>query len=227
LIVRNAAAFNAAYGAGLPVAGVFANDTALGNGGETIKLEDAESGTIQEFRYDDAFPWPVSPDGDGYSLVLINPLAKPDHSAPENWRASASTGGTPGSEEQGGPGFVGNPNADGDGDGLSALLEYALGTSDANPQAGLGAYSSSSGSFDNGQGSSDTYATFTYQKSQSAAHVTFTVEVSNNLEDWQAADVVAVSRADNGNGTASVTVRSSQVMTSELKKFFRLKVALQ
>ena len=227
LIVRNAAAFNAAYGAGLPVAGVFANDTALGNGGETIKLEDAESGTIQEFRYDDAFPWPVSPDGDGYSLVLIDPLAKPDHSAPENWRASASTGGTPGSEEQGGPGFVGNPNADGDGDGLSALLEYALGTSDANPQAGLGAYSSSSGSFDNGQGSSDTYATFTYQKSQSAAHVTFTVEVSNNLEDWQAADVVAVSRADNGNGTASVTVRSAQVLTSELKKFFRLKVALQ
>ncbi|MDA7518286.1 lamin tail domain-containing protein, partial [bacterium] len=45
LVVRDLAAFELANGAGLPVAGVFANSTGLSNGGEGLKLEDASNGT--------------------------------------------------------------------------------------------------------------------------------------------------------------------------------------
>ncbi|MGC6566173.1 MAG: lamin tail domain-containing protein, partial [Akkermansiaceae bacterium] len=41
----------------------------LGNGGETIKLDDTDGSTIAEFAYDDTAPWPASPDGSGFSLV--------------------------------------------------------------------------------------------------------------------------------------------------------------
>ena len=44
LIVRDLAAFTAAYGTNHPVAGVFSESSALSNGGEVIKLEDADNG---------------------------------------------------------------------------------------------------------------------------------------------------------------------------------------
>ena len=73
LVVKNLAAFEAAHSGGLPVAGVFAADSSLSNGGESVKLEDASGGTIKEFRYNDKAPWPTSADTEGFSLVLISP----------------------------------------------------------------------------------------------------------------------------------------------------------
>ena len=79
LVVRDLAAFQAAYGTNRPVAGVFANGTALSNSGESLKLEDANSDTIREFAYSDEVPWPTDADA-GYSLVLLAPETIPDPS---------------------------------------------------------------------------------------------------------------------------------------------------
>ena len=80
-------------------AGQFANGTALSNGGERLKLEDASNSTIKEFRYDDDAPWPTGPDGGGSSLVLIRPGSNPDPAVASHWRPSASTGGNPGTSD--------------------------------------------------------------------------------------------------------------------------------
>jgi spore coat protein CotH len=45
----------------------------LDNGGEKIALTNAEGIVIDYVNYDDRYPWPVLPDGDGFSLELMNP----------------------------------------------------------------------------------------------------------------------------------------------------------
>ena len=69
LVARNATALAARYGPGLPIAGMFANDTGLSNSGESITLS-TPTATIRQFAYDDALPWPSEPDGFGPTLVL-------------------------------------------------------------------------------------------------------------------------------------------------------------
>lgn len=125
LVVRDALAFQTVYGSQLPVAGVFENGTALGNGGDRIKLEDARNGTIFNFVYTDEAPWPTQADGEGYSLVLIDPSSHPDLSDAASWRVSASLGGHPGSS--GDTGFPGDPLADVDGNGEYDWVDFALG----------------------------------------------------------------------------------------------------
>ena len=80
--LRDAASFEILYGPGLPVAGTFAEDSALNNGGDRLKLEDAASGTVKEFRYDDDSPWPVAADGDGYSDFGGRAASSSRHRAP-------------------------------------------------------------------------------------------------------------------------------------------------
>lgn len=63
----------------------------LSNGGETIDLVDAANATIDTVSYDDAPPWPSSPDGDGPSLEVIDPTA--DNSTATNWTASVDPSG--------------------------------------------------------------------------------------------------------------------------------------
>ena len=63
--------------------------------------------------------------------MLIAPQSNPDHGDPANWRASFDPGGTAGGTDS--LAFTGNPTADADADGLSALLEYVLGSSDTIP----------------------------------------------------------------------------------------------
>ena len=125
LVVRDALAFQAVYGSQAPVAGVFQNGTALGNGGDRIKLEDAQNGTILNFEFDDDDPWPAQADGGGFSLVLIDPASHPDLSDAASWRVSHSMGGHPGTSGEGG--FFGDPLADVDGNGEFDLVDYALG----------------------------------------------------------------------------------------------------
>ena len=77
----------------------FENGTALSNGGETIKIEDANSSTVTEFAYDDTAPWPTAPDGGGPSLVLIQPETRPNPDIATNWRSSAYRDGNPGTSD--------------------------------------------------------------------------------------------------------------------------------
>ena len=125
LVVRDLAAFQTAYGANHPVAGVFANGSALSNGGELVKLEDANNGTILEFAYDDQPPWPAAADQSGNSLVLIAPDTHPDPDLAANWRASLLPGGSLGAED--GVPFPADPLADANGNGEADLIDYALG----------------------------------------------------------------------------------------------------
>jgi hypothetical protein len=96
LIVRDIAAFELLHGAGKPVAGAFANDTALSNSGERLLLEAAGGGTLLDFTYSTTFPWPLSASGQGRSLVLVNPAAPSD---PLSWRPSAGSNGNPGTSD--------------------------------------------------------------------------------------------------------------------------------
>lgn len=97
LIVRNLAAFQAVHGNTHDsiIAGVFQDDTALSNDGETLTLADAGGTEIFSVKYNDAAPWAVEPDGDGPSLIYRGGTPQ----APESWRASSENGGNPGSSD--------------------------------------------------------------------------------------------------------------------------------
>ena len=95
VVVRNQAAFAARYDtAGIRIAAGQFDDTesVLANEGETLRLEDAAGGLIQEFTYSD--DWYKETDGDDFSLIAIDPAG--DFNDPANWRSSALLGGSPG-----------------------------------------------------------------------------------------------------------------------------------
>jgi len=221
LIVKDTATFDAAHGAGMPVAGVFALSSSLSNGGEAIKLEDSENGTIKEFEYDDVAPWPTSPDTQGNSLVLISPATNPDPSVPANWRASAEVGGSPGGSD--GTTFTGDPAADVDQDGLDALVEYALGSDDDDASSGADAIST--GSLTIGESS---YATFSYRYNPAAADVTLTVQASIDLTGWgdASAGMVEVDSVTHADGTVTQTMRRITPISGDSMRYFRLLVEL-
>lgn len=68
-------------------------DGSLANEGERIALVDAAGTLVDEVTYDDAAPWPDTPDGDGPALELLNPAF--DNNRPCSWGASSGAG-TPG-----------------------------------------------------------------------------------------------------------------------------------
>ena len=87
---------------GVKVLGWFGGS--LDNAGERIALKDASGRTIASVDYDDAAPWPTTPDGGGYSLEMIEPNGDPnqivdpngDPDSSVNWKASNAVNGTPG-----------------------------------------------------------------------------------------------------------------------------------
>lgn len=93
LVVRNRAAFESRYGAGLPVAGEFFGSSGLSDG-ELIELIDGNGAPIQQFTYCSDGAWPSRADGKGSSLVVID--TNGDYNDPDNWRSSVAFGGTPG-----------------------------------------------------------------------------------------------------------------------------------
>ena len=68
----------------------------LSGGGEKIRLYDDAMNIIDSLTYDDKTPWPEEADGEGKTLELFNPNR--DNSVPENWHASLTEHGTPGSQ---------------------------------------------------------------------------------------------------------------------------------
>jgi hypothetical protein len=98
LVVKDLTAFQARYGAKLPVVGEYTGS--LDNGGEHIELADAVGQVIQSFTYDDN--WFKSTDGSGYSLVVKDPETTDANSLNDKaaWRSSTQKGGSPGA---GGP----------------------------------------------------------------------------------------------------------------------------
>ncbi|XAM00938.1 lamin tail domain-containing protein [Phycisphaeraceae bacterium D3-23] len=136
VVVDDLAAFTERYGTGINVAGVYSGR--LSNDGEQLTLRSADGGTIQQFTYNDAAAWPQTPDGDGPSLVVIDPDG--DYNNPANWKASTTTHGTPGADEA--VGLAGDITGDGfvgaaDLDEILALWGDAAGSSAAAAAADL------------------------------------------------------------------------------------------
>jgi hypothetical protein len=150
LVVRNRAAFLLRYGAGLApmIAGEFTGG--LANDGERLVLagEDGpaagtERDVLRDFVYSDDPPWPEPADGDGPSLVLVEPGANSDHANPANWTSSIVVGGLPGGSPRAvdyaawralvwNPlsamdDAISGPAADPDADGLVNVVEFATG----------------------------------------------------------------------------------------------------
>ena len=99
-LVRNAAAFAERYGTNMAIAGVYSG--ALDNGGETIRLDDADGEKILEFAYDNDW-YPVT-DGHGFSLVIRDDTAMWETwSSKASWRPSGLLGGSPGTADPGDP----------------------------------------------------------------------------------------------------------------------------
>ncbi len=97
LLVRDEAAFRAAYGGGHYVGGQYGGTLASGRlagDGERVALLDHAGALVDEVTYDHTAPWPVAADGGGASLELID-LAS-DNGVVASWAASLVPGGTPG-----------------------------------------------------------------------------------------------------------------------------------
>ena len=94
LLVRNPIAFSQKYPK-VTIGGVY--DGQLANEGETITLKDAAGEIVMSLEYDDENGWPLSPDGRGDSLVIVDPGG--DLNDPKNWQASVLLHGSPGIDE--------------------------------------------------------------------------------------------------------------------------------
>ncbi len=94
VLVRNQAAFERRYGAGLPMAGEYQGK--LDNAGERVRAVNARGEVILDVTYGVSTPWPAGPDGLGPSLEFLG--TGPDLTNPENWRESLQSGGSPGRE---------------------------------------------------------------------------------------------------------------------------------
>lgn len=223
LLVSNTIAFETEYGSGHPVVGQYTGN--LADSGEQLILQDRSGADIRNFIYRDQFPWPESADGDGFSLVLIDPVSRPPHGDSASWRASVTTGGTPTGND--GSYFFGDPDADADNDGLSAFLEYALGSHDHtfSPEfMPIGRIQL----LDDGThtGTNAEYLTLSYSKNLAAEDVVYEVQVSDDLEYWRSGDanMVFISRINHGDGTETRTYRSVQKINDRSQQFIRLKV---
>jgi len=87
VLARDAAQFQLVYG--------FAPDDqydgALANEGEFVTLINEVADIISQVAYLDESPWPITPDGQGPSLELIDP--DEEESDPRNWHASTDVAG--------------------------------------------------------------------------------------------------------------------------------------
>jgi hypothetical protein len=202
-VVENTAAFLAAYGAGVTVAGQWSG--ALNNSGDTIILLDKNGDEIERVAYSDAAPWPTDPDGGGYSLVRVNPAASP--ADPLNWRNSAALGGNPGASD--GTTFAGSSLVDSDHDGFPALMEYFLGSSDDAPNPPL-----------IGERLPDGRLSLRFSRKPGADDVGYTVEASADLVNWTV-NVTRLQHATQLDGSLQETWVANTVSD---RVFMRLKV---
>ena len=213
LVVGNTAAFTQRYGSGFTILGAYQPGTFLSNNGDHITLLSAQGQVIRDFTYGDNPPWPESPDGSGYSLVLIKPSANPDHANPANWRASTAPNGNPGTTDA--TVFSGSPNGDDDGNGIPNFLQYALG---ATSQSQLPTGTTAGG-----------YLTLSFRRNLAADDVTYIVERSPDLIPglWSSlgTDVLLESEAHNPDGTATYVWRSAYpIGGANPKEFLRLRL---
>lgn len=216
LVVEDAAAFEARYGAGLPVAGDYSGR--LSNGGERLRLilPAPIDSQILNFRYDDA--WHRSTDGGGSSLQVRDVFdERARWGVAAGWLPSPIVGGSPGTANP--PAnfdqwrtLFGVTDAEGDlnGDGLSHLIEYALGLSPSGSPAEA-RHSAPDLSFDDPE-----HPALTFQIAKPPrSDLRYIVERSRDLARW--ASVASLATSENGgawDGSLTVVETPGELGTS-------------
>ncbi len=226
LVVKDVNAFRQRWGHPFDaiIAGSYGSAN-LSNGGEEIKLSYGAGTEVRAFIYDDAAPWPAEADGTGRTLVLKAPHALPDHTVPENWRASAAPGGSPGADDlytyalwaARFPG-IGDANANPDGDERNNRLEYALGTDPRVPDA-----APVSAALAPAAGAGGNFLTITFTRRGDAADVTMIPEFSTGLDSWVPA-TVRIAADVHADGSITETWRADSPVSGVERLFARLRV---
>ncbi|MES2709820.1 MAG: lamin tail domain-containing protein [Verrucomicrobiota bacterium] len=222
VVCKNPAAFAIRYGGAVPVAPGGFDPDSLSNSGEQLKLSYGAGTPIFDFTYGTDAPWPVSPDGDGSTLVLIQPEKQGlNHDDPYEWRASLAENGNPGADDRTSyaawaaahPG-TGTMTADDDGDGMTNLMEFALGSNPLLPSpAALPAPGMITGA-----------PVFTVTYNPRTAGAARIVEFSSDLSTWAESGTI-IDRVIHPDGTMTDTWRAPQPVSAEIPRSFgRLKV---
>ena len=222
LLIRNREAFESRYGVS-PVQS-FEYSGRLSNDGESLTIIDNQGNPIRDFTYNDQLPWATEADGEGSSLVLINAADLPAHGNPENWTASRNSGGSPGRAEASGITYSdwaalnelqGEPEDDDDGDAISNFLEFLFGSK---PTIAADAPAPITGLESIGE---NDYLTITFRKNL-AADAQLSIEVSDNLVTWSSSPAMfeTISTTDNGDGTATITVRLANPVSQGPRQVF-------
>jgi hypothetical protein len=231
--VSNLAAFEMRYGAGLPVAGEFENNSNLDDGGERIHLLDENGQTIAEFTFDDdeSMGWPSGPDGDGYALVLLDPESANDPALAGSWRASGYPGGQPGTNDrltfaswkadyfdavQLGNSVVSGNLADPDFDGLTNFVEFIL----ASDPLVANSHNAVQGRVIEA-GGEDHFA-ITFRRWVGAEELATSIQSSFDGNVWTTAKVVRDSISLNGDGTQTEVWRSTDPITAKRVELLRV-----
>jgi hypothetical protein len=213
IIPRERAAFLTRYPdqSDFMASGEFTNNTGLSNAGERLRLVDLSFTSIKDFSYNDKSPWPVKSDGEGFSLILIQPENNPDHSIGENWLESSNIGGSPGMEDPNES--FSDQGIDNDGDGLNQFAENALGSSDDIPNSPLKL------NFD-----SERHLIIRYSKRADLENIIIKLESSKDLINWlESTEEFSIqSESIIEEGTVEVLIRSSA--PSKSSQFLRLKI---
>ncbi|MDA7513836.1 CotH kinase family protein [Akkermansiaceae bacterium] len=236
LIVKNLTAFEERYGNAFSskIAGEYSGN--LSNDGELITLVDATGTNILSFTFNDQSPWPEEPDGDSYTLVLINPMGPiiPEHGDPANWRASASSGGSPGGSgssnyndwkiANGLP--IPETDADPDRDGRDNLLEYFEGTNPNSSDLASGTIALESLTL---EGVTKHYIVFRFRRNLTADDVSLAPQISVDLNNWLegSANIVLHERTRISDTQENLVFRSTAPAGSALQNFGRLKLQLE
>lgn len=229
LVVCNQEAFEARYGTDHSdrIAGEFETPSRLDNSGERIRLADPYDNTIADFRYNDKEPWPRDAGSTGYSMVLNSSARpEPDYADPASWRSSTALDGDPnGSDAEK---LTGEPLTDEDKDGLEALLEHALGTSDTS--AANGAPITASIAEHKDDGVPGTYLTLTFRRSLAADDVVLVPELSYDFINWTRGENIfeLESEENQGDGTSILIYRTVQPFDAEKnpQAFVRLRATM-
>lgn len=225
IIPANIAAFELRHGAAIPHTPL-AFTGSLSNSGERLTVRNATGNTFSpwwDFQYGVTSPWPTDPLALGCSLVLMNPTARPDPSLAESWRPSVAKNGTPGGTDQ--QIFSGNPAADDDEDGYSNLMEFVMGTQNANPNS-RGDYTCSIAPQTYG-GVPGNYLNLEFKRNLAADTPPVVPQLSTDLVEWQSGPSMftQVSSVNHEDGTVSVSYRTTQPVSGN-RIFVRLNAVL-
>ena len=233
LIVRNRVALESRYGAGLPIAGEWEADNKLDNAGENIKLSFGAGTPIIEVTYDDKEPWPISADGDGFTLNLTDPknVSQENHGEANNWYSGVASPGSEGGNaaltfniwaSDNGLDPAATKTDDPDGDGIVNLMEYALSSNPiATSRGDLPQIAMQTLDLED---QPKEYITYSFTRQGQTSDLIYSVEVSEDLKEWKKGIAVLEATTINADGTIKEMWRSPMNSSAKTKWFFRLVV---